>query len=71
MSEATALRMGRPVANVRVLIISKLFVVPRTVPSPHNKKSQLPQRHGSTGSNSGGHGKGCGRQKKTPKQKAY
>ena len=50
----------------------------RTAPSPHNKKSQSPQRHGSTGSNSRGHGKGCGRHfskkktpKKPPKQKAY
>ena len=50
----------------------------KTVPSPHrSKKSQLPQRHTSTGSNSG-HGKGCGRHhskkktpKKPPKQKAY
>ena len=43
----------------------------KTASSPHsNKKSQLPQRHGSTGSNSG-HGKGCGRhfsKKKTPKK---
>ena len=29
MSEATALRMGRPVTNVRVLIISKPFVIQR------------------------------------------
>ena len=29
MSEATALHMGRPVINARVLIISKPFVVPR------------------------------------------
>ena len=29
MSEATALHMGRPVINVRELIISKPFVVPR------------------------------------------
>ena len=29
MSEATALRMGRPVTNVRVLIISKPFVIPK------------------------------------------
>ena len=48
------------------------------VPSPfRSKKSQLPQRHGSTGSNNGGHGKGGGKcqQKKTPqkppKQRAY
>ena len=50
----------------------------KTVPSPHrSKKSQPPQRHGSTGSNNG-HSKGRGRhfsKKKTPKkplkQKAY
>ena len=50
----------------------------KTAPSPHrSKKSQLPQRHGSTGSNNG-HGKGRGRHfskkktpKKPPKQKAY
>ena len=29
MSEATAPHMGRPVINARVLIISKLFVIPR------------------------------------------
>ena len=48
------------------------------MPSPNrSKKSQLPQRHASTGSNNG-HGKGCGRHylkkktpKKPPKQKAY
>ena len=51
----------------------------KTVPSPfRGKKSQLPQRHGSTGSNNRGHGKGRGKQflkkmtpKKLPKQKAY
>ena len=32
MSEATAPRMGRPVINARVLIISKPFVVPRLQP---------------------------------------
>ena len=49
----------------------------RTAPSPHNKKSQPLQSHGSTGSSSG-HGKGGGRHfskkktpKKPPKQKAY
>ena len=50
----------------------------KTAPSPHrNKKSQLLQRHGSTGS-SNGHGKGCGRNfskkktpKKPPRQKTY
>ena len=52
----------------------------KTVPSPfRGKKSQPPQRHGSTGSNSRGHGKGGGKcqhqkkrmPKKPPKQKAY
>ena len=51
----------------------------KTMPSPfRSKKSQLPQRHGSTGSNNGGHGKGggkCQQKKKTPKkppkQRAY
>ena len=52
----------------------------KTVPSPfQGKKSQPLQRHGSTGSNSGGHGKGGGKRqhqkkrvpKKPPKQKAY
>ena len=32
MSEATALRMGRPVTNAKVLIIFKLCVVPRLQP---------------------------------------
>ena len=32
MSEATALHMGRPVINAKVLIISKPFVVPRLQP---------------------------------------
>ena len=29
MSEAIAMRMGRPMINAKVLIISKLFVIPR------------------------------------------
>ena len=54
-------------------------VTAKTAQSPHrSKKSQLPQRHGSTGSNSG-HGKGGGKHqhfkkktpKKPPKQNAY
>ena len=54
-------------------------VTAKTVQSPHrSKKSQPPQRHGSTGSNSG-HGKGGGKRqhqkkkvpKKLPKQNAY
>ena len=32
MSEATAPRMGRPVINARVLIISKPFVIPMLQP---------------------------------------
>ena len=54
-------------------------VTAKTAQSPHwSKKSQLPQRHGSMGSNSG-HGKGGGKHqhfkkkmpKKLPKQNAY
>ena len=53
-------------------------VTAKTAQSPHqSKKSQPPQRHGSTGSNSG-HGKGGGKHqpfkktpKKLPKQNAY
>ena len=53
-------------------------VTAKTAQSPHRgKKSQPPQRHGSTGSNSG-HGKGGGKcqhfkktPKKPPKQNAY
>ena len=49
------------------------------MPRPfRSKKSQPPQRHGSTGSNNGGHGKGVGKHqqkkkmpKKPPKQRAY
>ena len=51
----------------------------KTAPSPfQRKKSQPPQRHGSTGSNNRGHGKGSGKcqqkkktPKKPPKQRAY
>ena len=35
MSEATALRMGKLATSARVLIISKLFVVPRLQPRRH------------------------------------
>ena len=35
MSEATAPRMGKLVTSARVLIISKLFVVPRLQPRRH------------------------------------
>ena len=80
MSKATALHMGRPVTNARVLIISKLChskVTAKTAQSPYqSKKSQPMQRHGSMGSNSG-HGKGKRQHfkkktlKKPPKQNAY
>ena len=82
MSEATAPHMGKLVTSARVLIISKLFVIPRLQPrpgqSPHQSKKSHPQRHGSTGSYSG-QGKGGGnrqhQKKKTPKkplkQKVY
>ena len=53
-------------------------VTAKTAQSPHRSKKPHPQRHGSTGSNSG-HGKGGGNRqhqkkktpKKPPKQKAY
>ena len=35
MSEATALHMGKLATSVRVLIISKLFVIPRLQPRRH------------------------------------
>ena len=35
MSEATALRMGKLATSARVLIISKLFVIPRLQPRLH------------------------------------
>ena len=64
----------------RVLIISKLFVIPRLQPRrcPHQSKKSHPQRHGSTGSYSsqGKGGDNCQHQKKKtqkkpPKQKVY
>ena len=82
MSEATALRMGKLVTSARVLIISKLFVVPRLQPRRHRAlteaRSHSLQRHGSMGSNSS-KGKGGGNHqhykkktlKKLPKQRAY
>ena len=82
MSKATAPCMGRPVINVRVLIISKPFVIPRL--------QQPRERPALTGARShshcrdmhllgaSGHGKGGGKHhhhqkipKKPPKQKAY
>ena len=54
MSEATALHMGKLATSARVLIISKLFVIPRLQPrqaqSPHQSKKPHLQRHSSTGS---------------------
>ena len=78
MNEATAPHMGRPVINARVLIISKLFVIPRLQPRRHRALRDMPQRHGSMGSYSG-QGKGGGKcqqqkkktPKKPPKQNAY
>ena len=82
MTEAIAPRMGKPVINVRVLIISKPFVcskvtAAKTAPSPYKGKKSRP-RTASTGS-SGGNGKSGGKRqhfkkgtpKKPPKQKAY
>ena len=77
MSEATALRMGRPVINARVAVCHPK-VTAKTVQSPHRSKKSQPQRHGSMGSYSG-QGKGRGNRqhqkkktpKKLPKQKAY
>ena len=52
MSEATAPRMGKLVTSVRVLIISKLFVVPRLQPRwdraltearSHTRRDMVPQ----------------------------
>ena len=50
MSEATAPRMGRPVINARVLIISKPFVVPRLQPRQHRAltKARSHNRHRDT-----------------------
>ena len=82
MSKATALHMGKLVTSARVLIISKLFVIPKVTAkmaqSPHRSKKSHLQRHGSMGSYSG-QGKGGGNHqhqkkktpKKPPKQKAY
>ena len=81
MSEATVPRMGKLAISARVLITSKLFVIPRLQPrpaqSPHRSKKSQPHRHSSMGSYSG-QGKGGGNrqhQKKTPKkplkQKVY
>ena len=82
MSEATALHMGKLATSARVLIISKLFVIPRLQPRwrralTQSRKSE-PHRHSSTGSYNG-QGKGGGNRqhqkkktpKKPPKQKAY
>ena len=81
MSEATALHMGRPVINVRVLIISKPFVIPRLQQPRQCPALTEARSHGcckdmhSTGSNNG-NGKGGQKKKKKmpkkpPKQRAY
>ena len=84
MSEATAPAYGKTcdkckgINHFKAVCHSKVTAA-KTAHSPfRGKKSQPPQRHGSTGSNNGGHGKGCGKQfskketpKKPPKQKAY
>ena len=82
MSEATAPCMGKLATSARVLIISKLFVVPRLQPRRDRAlteaRSHSRTRHSSMGSYSG-QGKGGGNRqhqkkktpKKPPKQKAY
>ena len=80
MSEATAPCMGKLATSARVLIISKLFVVPRLQPRWHRaltKARSHTRRHGSMGSYNG-QGKGGGNRqhqkktpKKPPKQKTY
>ena len=82
MSEATVPCMGKLATSVRVLIISKPFVVPRLQPRQRKARtkarSHTLKRHGSTGSYNG-QGKGGGnhqqQKKKTPKkllkQKTY
>ena len=82
MSEATAPHMGKLVVSARVLIILKLFVIPRLQPRQHRAlteaRSHSRRGHGSTGSYSG-QGKGGGNcqhqkkktPKKPPKQKVY
>ena len=67
----------KPINHFKAVCHSKVTAA-KTVPSPlRSKKSQLPQRHGSTGSNNGSHGKGGGKHqqkkmpKKPPKQRAY
>ena len=81
MSKTTAPHMGKLATSARVLIISKLFVIPRLQPRRHRaltKARSHPQRHGPMGSYSG-QGKGGGNRqqqkkktpKKPPKQKAY
>ena len=74
----TCHRCGKSHINHFKAICHSKVTAAKTVPSPYrSKKSQLLQRHVSTGSNSG-HGKGGGRHhqkkktpKKPPKQKAY
>ena len=68
MSEATAPRMGKLATSARVLIISKLFVIPRLQPRWHRA---LTEARGSMGSYNG-QGKVGGnhqhQKKKTPKE---
>ena len=81
MNGATVLHMEKLATSVRVLIISKPFVIPRLQPRPPRALTEArshSRRHGSTGSYSG-QGKGGGNRqhqkkktpKKPPKQKAY
>ena len=81
MSEATALRMGKPVINARVLIISKLCVIPRLQPRQHRAltKARSHSCRDMAPWGASGQGKGGGNHqhqkkktpKKPPKQKAY
>ena len=79
MSEATAPHMGRckGINHFKAVYHSKVTAAKTGQSLYRSRKSQLPQRHASTGSNSG-HGKGGGKRqhqkktpKKPPKQKAY
>ena len=82
MSKATVPHMGRSdkckgINHFKAVCHSK-FTAAKAMSSPfRGKTSQPPQRHGYTGSNHRGHGKGGGKcqqkkmPKKPPKQKAY
>ena len=82
ISEATALHMGKLATSARVLIISKLFVIPRLQPRRHRAltearshtcRDMVPQ--GATAARGKGGGNHQHQKKKTPKkppkQKAY